>query len=124
MSTLKDLFSLEYDNDSKILLGTIKKPILAKEEANEILEFVKQDMQNYPDHQHYILDVLTVKEVSNPVIGILMKSLQFWKKTRGYALLVITDDLLQKIMIEQPAMFDYFAVFPTMNEAIAFTKKS
>nr|MBP8178496.1 hypothetical protein [Spirochaetota bacterium] len=69
MSTLKDLFSLEYDNDSKILLGTIKKPILAKEEANEILEFVKQDMQNYPDHQHYILDVLTVKEVSNPIIG-------------------------------------------------------
>jgi hypothetical protein len=36
----------------------------------------------------------------------------------------MTDDLLQKIMIEQPAMFDYFAVFPTMNEAIAFTKKS
>jgi hypothetical protein len=124
MSQLNDLYSSEFLNDNAILIGKIKKPSITKEEANQILDFVKQDIQNYPDHQHFILDVLLVQEVSNPIIGVLMKALQFWKKTRGYALLVMTDDLLQKIMIEQPAMFDFFAVFHTVDEAIAFTKKA
>ncbi len=124
MSTLNDLFSSEFLKDNAILIGKIKKPTITKEEAIKILEFVKQDIQNYPAHQHFILDVLDVQEVSNPIIGVLMKALEFWKKTRGYGILVMTEELLQKIMIEQPAMFDFFAVFHSIDEAIAFTKKA
>ncbi len=117
MSSNNDRFSHSTLDDNEIVVGTIKESSLDKDNSQEILDHVRDDLSNYPDYEHYVLDVRQVKEVSNPALGVLLKALNIIKRTGGYMILVMTEDLLQKIMIEQPAMFDFFAVFHSIDEA-------
>jgi len=117
MSSNNDRFSHSTIDDNEIVVGTIKESNLDKDNSQEILDHVRDDLSNYPDYEHYILDVRQVKEVSNSALGVLLKALNIIKRTGGYMILVMTEDLLQKIMIEQPAMFDFFAVFHSIDEA-------
>ncbi len=117
MSSKNDRFSHSTIDDNEIVVGTIKESNLDKENAQEILDHVRDDLSNFPGYEHYILDVRQVTEVSTSALGVLLKALNIIKKTGGYMILVMTEDLLQNIMIEQPAMFDFFAVFHSIDEA-------
>ena len=52
--------------------------------------------------------------------GYLMKALGVVKKTAGYMILVMKEDILQKFMITNPEMFDYYAVFFNTEDAVQF----
>jgi hypothetical protein len=80
--------------------------------------------QNLPDFSYFIMDATSVTEISDPAIGILMKSMAIMKKIKGYLVMVMTDNFLQKIMIEHPEMFHYIAVFHNIDDAKAFIKRS
>ncbi len=80
--------------------------------------------QNLPDFSYFIMDATSVTEISDPAIGILMKSMAIMKKIKGYLVMIMTEDFLQKIMIEHPEMFHYIAVFHNIDDAKAFIKRS
>ena len=122
MSTENDRFSHSFMDDQNILVGAIKESNLDKDNSQEILDLVQDDLANYPNYEHYILDVRKVEKVSNSALGVLLKAMNIIKHTGSYMILVMTEDLLQKIMIEQPIMFDYFAVFHSVDEAIEYIK--
>jgi anti-anti-sigma factor len=122
MSTGNDRFSHSFMDDQNILIGAIKESDLDKDNSQEILDLVQDDLSNYPDYEHYILDVRKVDKVSTPALGVLLKAMNIIKHTGSYMILVMTEDLLQKIMIEQPVMFDYFAVFHSIDEATEYIK--
>ncbi|MFW5771433.1 MAG: STAS domain-containing protein [Spirochaetota bacterium] len=122
MSTGNDRFSHTFIDDQNILVGTLKESDLDKDNSQEILDLVQDDLSNYPNYEHYILDVRQVKKVSNSALGVLLKAMNIIKHTGSYMILVMTEDLLQKIMIEQPVMFDYFAVFHSLDEAKEYIK--
>ncbi len=63
------------------------------------------------------MDATAVTEISDPAIGILMKSMAIMKKAKGYLVLVMTEDFLQKIMVAHPEMFNYMAVFHSVMDA-------
>ena len=52
-----------------------------------------------------------------------MKSLEIMKRGKTFAILVMTEQLLQEIMLQHPEMFDFYAVFHTIEDAIAYVKK-
>jgi len=122
MSTENDRFSHTFIDDQNILIGAIKESNLDKDNSQEILDLVQDDLANYPNYEHYILDVRKVEKVSNSALGVLLKAMNIIKHTGSYMILVMTEDLLQKIMIEQPIMFDYFAVFHSVDEAMEYIK--
>ncbi len=122
MSTENDRFSHSFMDDQNILVGAIKESNLDKDNSQEILDLVQDDLANYPNYEHYILDVRKVEKVSNSALGVLLKAMNIIKHTGSYMILVMTEDLLQKIMIEQPIMFDYFAVFHSVDEAMEYIK--
>lgn len=122
MSTENDRFSHSFMDDQNILVGAIKESNLDKDNSQEILDLVQDDLANYPNYEHYILDVRKVEKVSNSALGVLLKAMNIIKHTGSYIILVMTEELLQKIMIEQPIMFDYFAVFHSVDEAIEYIK--
>ncbi|HMB20119.1 MAG TPA: STAS domain-containing protein [Spirochaetota bacterium] len=122
MSTENDRFSHSFMDNQNILVGAIKESNLDKDNSQEILDLVQDDLANYPNYEHYILDVREVEKVSNSALGVLLKAMNIIKHTGSYMILVMTEDLLQKIMIEQPIMFDYFAVFHSVDEAIEYIK--
>ncbi len=122
MSTGNERFSHTFIDDQNILVGALKESNLDKDNSQEILDLVQDDLSNYPNYEHYILDVRQVKKVSNPALGVLLKAMNIIKHTGSYMILVMTEDLLQKIMIEQPIMFDYFAVFHSVDEAMEYIK--
>jgi hypothetical protein len=101
-----------------MLIGAIEK-----DEAALIYDYVEVEQKKQPPYDHFILDALKVNKVTNPAIGFLMKSLNLVKKTKGYMVLVITEELLQEIMLMHPQMFDYYAVFHSIEDAVAYTKK-
>ena len=49
-----------------------------------------------------------------------MKALGIVKKTAGYMILVMKDEVLQKFMVTNPEMFDYYAVFFNIDDARKF----
>jgi CRISPR/Cas system-associated protein Cas10 (large subunit of type III CRISPR-Cas system) len=106
-----------FDDSTNILVGTITISSLDKDEAQSIYDFVKGDIANFPDYENYILDVTSVTEATNPSLGILLKSLGLVKKTGDYMVLVLTEEFLQKLMLEHSAMFDVFAVFHNLADA-------
>lgn len=117
------LFSYEYRADDNVLIGVIQSDNIEKDDSKAILDYAIEELKNQPDTPNYIMDVRKVQKVSSYAIGVLMKALGVMKKTKGYMILVMTEALLQEIMLQHPEMFDYYAVFHTLEDAITFIKK-
>jgi hypothetical protein len=123
MNATSEYFKFDYLEDKKVLIGKIILPKIDKAEAAVILDYAQKMLPDLPDYEHFILDTLAVVDVSNSAIGILMKSLEIVKKTKGYMMLVMTEKLLQKIMVLFPVMFDFYVVFHSINDAIEYALK-
>ena len=116
------VFTNNYEPSSKILTGKIEIPSMEKEDAKSIYDLTFQGLQQYPEYSDYILDASAVNEVTVASFGYLMKVHSTVKKTAGYLLLVLTEDILQKFMISNPEMFDLFAVFFNADDAVKYIK--
>ena len=109
--------------DNSILHLILNIADLNKDNANALYEKYSNE-KDLPDFSDFILDATKSKDVENAAIGILMKSLDIMKKAKGYLVLVMTEQLLQKLMVNHPEMFNYLAIFHSADDAVAFIKKS
>jgi len=123
MKAIAELFTHSLNADANVLVGTVKVQSLDKDEAELILSFIREDSERHGAFSSYILDVSAVTKVTNPILGVLMKTLGTVKKVNGYLILVMSETLLQEIMLEHPEMFDYYAVFHTIKDAIQYVRK-
>ena len=123
MPSGSDLSSLEYIKDADVMVGSIKCSNVDRQEADIIYEYYLAEVTNHPDYSDFVLDARTVENVSNSAIGILMKSLEIMKRGKTFAILVMTEKLLQEIMLQHPEMFDFYAVFHTLDDALSYVKK-
>jgi anti-anti-sigma regulatory factor len=118
-----NLYTLNYLQDDRILHLKFSVATIDKDTAAAIYDSYTKE-SNLPDFSDFIMDASLVTEISDPGIGILMKAMGMMKKAKGYLVIVMTEDFLQKIMIAHPEMFNYMAVFHSMDEARAYIKKS
>lgn len=109
--------------EESILLFKIQVAVIDKDIASKIYDAYSNET-SLPDFTDFIMDATAVTEISDPAIGILMKSMAIMKKAKGYLVLVMTEDFLQKIMVAHPEMFNYMAVFHSVVDARAFIKRS
>jgi len=117
-----NIFTNNYDASSKILTGKIELSSMEKDDAKSIYDLTVEGLQLYPEYSDYILDASSVKEVTVASVGYLMKSLGTVKKTAGYMILILKEDVLQKFMLSNPEMFDYYAVFFNTEDAVKYIK--
>lgn len=118
-----DLFILEYNQKDNIMVGSVQCTKVDRAEADAIYNHYVGKVKEYPDYRDFILDVRKVESVTDPAIGVLMKGLELMKKGSPYAILLMTEALLQDIMLRHPEMFDYYAVFHTLDDAVAYIRK-
>lgn len=118
-----NLYTLNYLQDDRILHMKFSVATIDKETAAAIYDSYTNE-SNLPDFSDFIMDATSVTEISDPGIGILMKAMGIMKKAKGYLVIVMTEDFLQKIMVAHPEMFNYMAVFHTLEEAREYIKKS
>ncbi len=118
-----DLYTIHYLQDDKILHMKFSVSNIDKDSADAIYESYTKE-SNLPDFSDFIMDASSVTEISDSAIGILMKAMGIMKKAKGYLVIVMTEDFLQKIMVAHPEMFNYMAVFHSLDEARAYIKKS
>lgn len=114
------IFINSYDTSKKILTGTVKLTSVGKEDSKTIFSLIEKGINENQAYSDYILDTRSVNDVRLESFGYLMKALGVVKKTSGYMILVMKEDILQKFMITNPEMFDYYAVFFNMDDAIQF----
>jgi len=114
------IFINSYDTSKKILTGTVKLTSVGKEDSKTIFSLIEKGINENQAYSDYILDTRSVNDVRLESFGYLMKALGVVKKTSGYMILVMKEDMLQKFMITNPEMFDYYAVFFNMDDAIQF----
>ncbi|HOD14674.1 MAG TPA: hypothetical protein PK307_16170 [Spirochaetota bacterium] len=117
------LYTYTLLSDESILLFKIQVAVIDKDIASKIYDAYSNET-SLPDFTDFIMDATAVTEISDPAIGILMKSMAIMKKAKGYLVLVMTEDFLQKIMVAHPEMFNYMAVFHSVVDARAFIKRS
>lgn len=118
-----NLYTLNYLQDDKILHLKFSVATIDKDTAAAIYDSYTKEI-NLPDFSDFIMDATSVSEISDPGIGILMKAMGIMKKAKGYLVIVMTEDFLQKIMVAHPEMFNYMAVFHSLDEARAYIKKT
>ncbi len=118
-----NLYTLNFLQDEKILHLKLSIASIDKDAAAAIYDSYAKE-SNLPDFADFIMDATSVTEISDPGIGILMKAMGIMKKAHGYLVIVMTEEFLQKIMIAHPEMFNYMAVFHSVDEAKAYIKKS
>ncbi|TFH42951.1 MAG: hypothetical protein E4G96_02305 [Chrysiogenales bacterium] len=123
MSVNNTLYTYTHLPEDDILLFTLKLTTIEKDAATAIYEAYSNE-KTLPDFSDFILDAGKVTDISNPAIGILMKSMSIMKKAKGYLVLVMSEAFLQKIMVDHPEMFNYMAVFHTVDDAKAFISRS
>lgn len=116
------VFTNSYNASDKILIGKIQLSSMEKDDAKSIYDLTIDGLKSYPDYSDYVLDVSSVTEVTAASVGYLMKALGNIKKTAGYMILVMNEDVLQKFMISNPEMFDFYAVFFNMDDAVKYIK--
>lgn len=118
-----NLYTLHYLQDEKILHMQFTIATIDKDSAAAIYDSYTKEA-DLPDFSDFIMDASSVKEISDPAIGILMKAMGIMKKAKGYLVIVMTEEFLQTIMVAHPEMFNYMAVFHTLDEARAYIGKS
>ena len=118
-----NLYTLNYLQEEKILHLQFSIATIDKNTADAIYDSYTKE-PNLPDFTDFILDARSVTEISDPALGILMKSMGVMKKAKGYLVIVMTEEFLQKIMIAHPEMFNFMAVFHSLEEARTYIKKS
>jgi hypothetical protein len=106
-----------------MLIFKILGASIGKDTAAAIYDSYTKETE-LPDFSDFILDATKVTDITDPAIGILMKSLAIMKKAKGYLVLVMTEDFLQNIMVAHPEMFNYMAVFHSVEDARAFIRRS
>jgi len=116
------VFTNSYDETNNILIGRIQLSSMEKDDAKSVYDLTVEGLQNYPEYSDYILDASAVSEVTVASVGYLMKSLGAIKKTAGYMILVLKEEVLQKFMISNPEMFDFYAVFFNIDDAVKYIK--
>lgn len=114
------IFTNKYDSEGKILIGKIEISSMEKDDAKSIYDLTVEGLNLYPEYSDYILDVSKVSEVTVASFGYLMKVLGVVKKTAGYMILILKEEILQKFMISNPEMFDYYAVFFNVDDAVKY----
>ncbi len=120
MSGDASYFRFRFLDDCKILSGEILVDDVDKDGATAIYDYLAKELPAQPDSIGFILNILKVASVSSYALGVLMKSLALFKKTKNYLVLLMTESLLQEIMLAHPEMFDYYAVFHRMDDAVKF----
>jgi len=116
--------SFTFLKDKKILIAHVNESVLDKDKADTVFAISEKELPAQPEHDGFILDVLKVREVSDPALGILMKSMGLVKKAKNYMILAISEELLQDVMVRHPVLFDFYAVFPSIDEAVVFIDKN
>ncbi len=118
-----ELFTLEYNQKDDIMIGHVQIAKIDRAEADAIYNHYVGRVNEYPNYRDFILDVWKVESVTDPAIGVLMKGLELMKKGSSLAVLLMTEALLQDIMLRHPEMFDFYAVFHTLDDAVAYIHK-
>jgi len=116
------IYSNNYDQENKILTGRIELSVIEKDDGKTIFDLTIEGLQNHPEYTDYILDISNVTETTVASFGYLMKTYGIIKKTAGYMILILKEDILQKFMISNPEMFDFFAVFFNVEDAVKYIK--
>jgi hypothetical protein len=116
-------YSYIYLKDEDILLFKLTVENVDKDIATAVYDGYTGET-GLPDFSDFIMDATAVKEISDPAIGILMKAMAIMKTAKGYLVLVMTEDFLQKIMMRHPEMFNVMAIFHSVEDARAFIKRS
>jgi len=119
MGEIKKLIS-EYDKKNNVLTGIIGITSVEQEDSKEIYSLIEKSLQEFPEYSDYILDAGNVSEIKIESFGYLMKALGIVKRTSGYMVLVLKEEILQKFMLTNPELFDYYAVFFSTSEALKF----
>ena len=117
-----NIFTNNYDESNKILTGKIELTLMEKDDAKTVYDLTLKGLEIYPDYSDYILDVSNVSEVTSASLGYLMKALSTVKKTAGYMILILKEEILQKFMLSNPEMFDFYAVFFNTDDAVKYIK--
>lgn len=123
MSADNTLYTYTFLPEDKMLIFKIRDAGIDKDVAAAIYDAYTKE-KDLPDFSDFILDATKVTDITDPAIGILMKSMAIMKKAKGYLVLVMTEEFLQKIMVAHPEMFNYMAVFHSVEDARAFIRRS
>ena len=123
MNDNNKLYSYSYLKADDILHFKLNIDKVDKDTAASIYDTYSKEA-DLPNFSYFIMDASRITEISDPAIGILMKAMAIMKKTKGYLVMVMTEEFLQEIMIAHPEMFNYIAVFHTIDDAKAFIKRS
>jgi hypothetical protein len=123
MSADNTLYTYTFLPEEKMLIFKILGTSIDKDGAGAIYDAYTNE-KDLPDFSDFIMDATKVTDITDPAIGILMKSMATMKKAKGYLVLVMTEDFLQKIMVAHPEMFNYMAVFHSVEDARAFIRRS
>lgn len=115
-----DVYRFKYLEDSKILIGEILTEVVDKEEADIIDEVTRQEMPEQPEFIGFIRDNSKVKKLSKYAIIRALKELESLPKTKNYMVSVMSEELLQDLMLQYPGMFDHFAIFHTIEDAVTY----
>jgi hypothetical protein len=123
MSADNTLYTYTFLPEDKMLIFKILDASIDKDVATAIYDAYTKE-KDLPDFSDFVLDATKVTDITDPAIGILMKSMAIMKKAKGYLVLVMTEEFLQKIMVAHPEMFNYMAVFHSVEDARAFIRRS
>ncbi len=116
----KAIFENNFRDDSGILEGKILIETIEQKDSRNVYDEVMHGVEEYSDYSDYFLNALNVNEINISSFGLLMKALSNVKKTSGYMILVMKEEILQKFMLSNPEMFDYYAIFFNPDEAIEY----
>lgn len=114
------IFKSEYLADKGILVASIIPSRMEKDQAKIIFEEVDKAIKEYGNYKDFILDAGNVSDVTIASFGYLMKAFSLVNKTSGYMVIVMQEEILQNFMLSNPEMFDFLAVFFTIDEAVKF----
>ncbi len=120
MARGEDLFEYEYISDHDIMVGVVLAEKLELGESKIIIKYAKIQLQNYPKFSNYILDLRNLKQLTSHEIGIILSAMKRMSVIDGFLALVMDESFRNRIMFRYPEIFDFYAVFSSIDEAIGF----
>ena len=120
MSRGEDYLEYEYLSDVDTIIGVIIKDVIEAGDVAILDSYLTKIMNDHSGFISMVLDVRNLRDLSSPLIGILMMTIRRTSVRQGFLALVMEDDFLKKHMFRYPELFDHYTIFRTIEEAISF----
>ena len=118
------VISYSYREDIRAVIGVLHVERLDVENVSYVTEYATRALDGLPSFENFIIDARSLRYLTAPSIGILMRAIRRAKQENAVLSLILDESVYREIRLHYPGVIGHFGIYNAMDEAIRAVEKA